>query len=204
MQRRHYYDQLISVSDFSGPWSECIKGFKYRAQLSLARPLTDLLLQRIRHLQVPDHGWASWQVIGMPMARRRRWRRGYNQAELLAQRIACGLGAPYLTTVKRVIHTPALEKQSRLERARTMNQVFTAPSLQGGCLVIDDVFTTGASVNELARTLRTQGAQRIVVATLARTPINGDNHCNWLGQVFHDTLDATDETGNPQRSAKRW
>ena len=138
------------------------------------------------------------------MARRRRWRRGYNQAELLAQRIADGLSAPYLSTVKRVIHTPALEKQSRLERARTMNQVFTAPSLQGSCLVIDDVFTTGASVNELARTLRTQGAQRIVVATLARTPINGDNHCNWLGQVFHDTLDATDETGNPQRSAKRW
>ncbi|WP_370529913.1 ComF family protein [Salinispirillum sp. LH 10-3-1] len=202
LQSRQHYEQLIVVADFLGPWASLIKALKYQHRLSLAPALANLLVRRLQTRQGDEEYWCQWQVIGMPMHRQRLGRRGFNQAEILGRLIAKALQARYAEPVKRVRNTQALEALTRRERARAVRGAFTCRPISGNWLIVDDVFTTGASVNELAAELRGAGAQRVMVAALARTPISGDNQNNWLGSVFGDTPAAMDETNSPPPTAK--
>lgn len=112
-------------------------------------------------------------VIPVPLHRQRlRWR-GFNQAALLggalARRLKCSLD---VATLARVRPTPPQTARDHAERARNVRNAFRVrrpARVTGRCvLLIDDVMTTGATVNECARVLRAAGARRIDVLTLAR------------------------------------
>ncbi|MFY0666137.1 MAG: ComF family protein [Natronospirillum sp.] len=189
------------MADYLGPWAQLIKALKYHQKLSLMPAVADLLVRRLQAESTVDETWQHWQVTGMPMHRGRYRQRGYNQAEILGRLIAKGLQTGYAEPAKRVRNTRALEDLTRQERAAAVKGAFSSHSIRGNWLIVDDVFTTGASVNELARVLRAAGAQRVSVAALARTPVSGDNQDNWLGLVFGDTPVVTDETNNPPQNA---
>ncbi|NND69639.1 MAG: ComF family protein [Halioglobus sp.] len=112
-------------------------------------------------------------LVPVPLHWWREWRRGYNQSALLARQLARH-GAPGVrdTLVRRHRATAAQSGSSASARARNLRGAFTA---RGPCdnlrlAVIDDVFTTGATAAEVARTLKRAGAAEVEVWCLARTP----------------------------------
>jgi ComF family protein len=111
-------------------------------------------------------------VVPLPLSRRRRRERGFNQAELLAETIATHLGALLRPRgLRKVVDTPPQAGLSRAQRRRNLDGVFRAAErvVRGRrVLLVDDVLTTGASLSEAARTLRRAGARRVDAAVVAR------------------------------------
>ena len=111
-------------------------------------------------------------IIPVPLHHARRRDRGFNQSELLARRLAPQLGIPFAQPVKRHSWTKSQTNLSRDARIKNMHGAF---SLSRGAnvkdkkiIVVDDVFTTGSTVNEIAMLLREKGAARVAVLTAAR------------------------------------
>jgi ComF family protein len=113
-------------------------------------------------------------VIPVPLHWRRRWMRGYNSSEILADCLAQGLALSCRPRwLRRIRFTPSQTEQSATARRDNVRHAFRArphPRLRGRTvLLVDDVLTTGSTASEAARALRTAGAGRIVVAVLAHS-----------------------------------
>lgn len=120
---------------------------------------------------ISDHLAGRFDCIcWAPISRRRRRERGYDQSELLCRRIAAQLGMEPLCLLRRTKDRPA--QSSLLDAARRCANVsgaYEASSLCAGrrILLIDDIVTTGATLSECSRVLRTAGAADVVYAALA-------------------------------------
>ena len=120
-------------------------------------------------------------VTWAPTTRRHRAERGYDQAELLARRVARRLGLPAQRTIRRVGDRP----QTGLHRAeRIAGPVFIAERrVRGSVLVVDDVITTGATLSAAAAALRAGGADGVVALVAAATPPPEVRRAPTLGHV---------------------
>lgn len=112
-------------------------------------------------------------VTAVPLHWWRRWRRGYNQSEAVARELARGFGAPFAPRLlRRVRWTPQQVQPTREARRENVKGAFRARAsarfVGQTVLVVDDVMTTGSTLGEVARVLKSAGAGRVVVAALAR------------------------------------
>jgi ComF family protein len=111
-------------------------------------------------------------ILPMPMHWRRRWSRGFNQASLLARVLARRLNLPVTAAVRRRKATPAQAGLTAAQRRSNMSGAFAVvrPEAVKGkrVLLVDDVFTTGATAGACARALKRAGATHITVLTVAR------------------------------------
>jgi ComF family protein len=111
-------------------------------------------------------------VVPVPLHWWRRWRRGYNQAAVLARALASGLQIPcrerWLLRVRATPFQSDLPPSARRANVRGAFRAVANPHLRGQTvLLVDDVLTTGSTASEAARELRAAGAARVVVAVLA-------------------------------------
>jgi ComF family protein len=132
-------------------------------------------------------------IIPVPLHPRRLREREFNQSLLLADRIGRHLNVPVsFTDLIRLVPSPAqttLSRKGRLKNLRGAFAVRDAESVAGKrVLLIDDVFTTGATVNECAKTLRKAGSGDVFVLTLARTVDAGTVPDRILAQQTHHAL----------------
>ena len=121
----------------------------------------------------------AYQAEPVPLARRRQRRRGFNQAQMLADWLGRRLQLPvHGDWLQRRLDTPAQQGLDAATRKRNLRQAFALDAgaeLAGRHLaLVDDVLTTGATAGILARLLRRAGAARVDVYCLARTPRPGD------------------------------
>ncbi|MFQ5789289.1 MAG: ComF family protein [Acidobacteriota bacterium] len=115
-------------------------------------------------------------VVPVPLHRRRRRQRGYNQAELLARTVAALAGVPLrrgvLSKIKPRPPQAELSAKARLTNAVGAYHARLPAWLRGrDVLLVDDVFTTGATAEACARALLTAGAASVDVLTVARVPL---------------------------------
>ena len=109
-------------------------------------------------------------VIPVPLHRSRLAKRGFNQAELMAKNVAQRISAPVLDKLKLVRRTRDQIELSADARRENVSGAFVARGpVAGRVLLVDDVFTTGATLGECARVLRRAGAEEIRALTLCRT-----------------------------------
>jgi ComF family protein len=163
------YDYARSAAIFEGALREALHAFKFSGKRALARPLGDLAAEHC----VATLAEAIEAVVPVPLARERERERGFNQAELLAQRVARRLGVPARPRwLARVRATRPQSDLAASERRANVRGAFRAsPEVPGRhVLVVDDVLTTGATLGECARALRAGGARRVGVLTVARVP----------------------------------
>lgn len=161
------YDQAFSPFRYEGALERAICLYKYRRRVALAGPLAQLALTWQARLPPVD------VVIPVPLHPQRLRTREFNQALLLADRIASRLERPLVyEDLQRLRPTPPQTQLDRAERARNVRHAFAVrPSadLQGRrVLLVDDVMTTGATVGECAKALRQAGVTSVVVLTVAR------------------------------------
>ena len=161
------YDYARSAAVYGGVMREAVHRFKFGGRRALARPLAELMVEQCG-ASLPD-GIAA--VVPVPLAGDRERERGFNQAALLAERIARRLDVP--VRARWLARRRATRPQSDLpaaERLANVRGAFRATRAVAGrhVLLVDDVLTTGATLAECARSLRAAGAGRIGVLTVAR------------------------------------
>jgi ComF family protein len=151
---------------YEGPVAESVKRFKFERQMAYL-PVLQHWLRRPRCLELVA---AADLLIPVPLHRRRLQQRGFNQALLLAR--AFPDAAVGLETLVRVRHTPPQVGLNPKERRDNVHRAFAVPrpdEVKGkNILLVDDLYTTGATVRECARVLRRAGAKGVEVLTVAR------------------------------------
>ena len=155
---------LASVS-YTFPIDVAIKALKFQRRLFYAPAFSELLCATAAGL--PDDIDA---VLPVPLHWRRRWFRGFNQAEELARPVAKQLDVPVLRNVRRRRATPFQSGLTARERARNLRSAFVVRgSLQHQhVLIIDDIITTGTTVHQIARVLKRAGVDKVSALAVAR------------------------------------
>jgi ComF family protein len=164
------FDFARAYSQFEDPFKEIIHQFKYRSHRSLARPLSELLFSAY---QSHWEDCSSDLIVPVPLHKSRERARGFNQAFELSKPLGKLAHIPVRSNLLlRVRPTKVQAGLSRRERRLNVTGAFEL-SRDGtvedqAVLLVDDVFTTGATLNECAKILRRNGARRVNVLTLAR------------------------------------
>lgn len=144
--------------------------YKFSGVRAYAGPYAELMAQCVTDRLAGKYDVITW----VPIHRRRRWKRGYDQSELLARQLARRLDMPCEPLLQKMRHTAAqsgLNGESE-RRANVLGGYALQPNVwvEGRrILLVDDVMTTGATLSECARVLRTAGAVQVFCVTLAMT-----------------------------------
>lgn len=152
---------------YSGRLRAQLLAFKYRERTGLRRPLAEALLLACGELYA---GCRFDAVLPAPLSAARLAGRGYNQAELLSGLLAAELGLPHRPQwLLRSRDTRPLAELSRAARLKELSGAFQAPGRVDGLnlLLIDDIFTTGATLDLCSRALVRAGAAAVYGLTVA-------------------------------------
>lgn len=160
-----------AAARFEGPLQELIHRFKYGKKIHLSRPLGLLTATALGdfHLSL-----SADYIVPVPLHRRRLRERGFNQSQLIGQILAKSWGIPQsVHNLRRIRWTDPQTGLPAAERERNIRGAFAVAHparLEGKrLLLVDDVYTTGSTVIECAKTLRQSGAKEVHVVTVARS-----------------------------------
>ena len=158
---------------------ELIHQFKYERRLHLRGPLAALMLRTLEEPRLTEENLGEWLLVPVPLHPSRELDRGFNQSWELCRRLSQWTGIPAANVLERSRATDSqasLDREERLRNLRGAFRIRTPRPWQRGIplagrriLLVDDVFTTGATTSECARVLRREGeAEKVVVITVAR------------------------------------
>jgi ComF family protein len=160
-------DGIRSVFLFQGTMRQAILQFKYKHLKAIADPLSQLLSEYLS-----SHALKGEAIIPVPLHPKRLRERGYNQASLLAKELSKLTGLLAMEgqlvrvrdTISQARTTSAIERRRNVQNAFVCNQGLTEKQI----LLIDDVCTTGATLDACAMALKSAGASSVWGLTVAR------------------------------------
>jgi ComF family protein len=159
------FDRTLAVYQYAFPASVLVQQLKYGGELALAPWLADRLVEALASAVRPD------LIIPMPLHENRLKERGFNQAALLASRLSDQLDVALdLHNTRRVRDTrPQVDLPLKHRRGNMRNAFACDLDLTGKHVaLVDDVMTSGASLNELAKVVKRAGAAEVSVWVIAR------------------------------------
>lgn len=166
-----FFDRALAAAYYEDMLKEAIHQFKFRQKTALGNPLAQILATT---LSKEFHLFNNHTVLPVPLHRTRQRQRGYNQSAILAKEVARHFHLPLvLNNLRRIRPT---ESQARLNgrkaRQENVKDAFQVTSPAELCekqvILVDDVMTTGATVNECAKTLKKAGVKSVLVLTVSR------------------------------------
>ncbi len=155
-----FLDQVIATAEYAPPISSVIHSLKYQSVRGLAEWCAELIYQ---HAWLPEIDCLTF----IPISSQRQRERGFNQAQEIAQHLAAKLEIPCLDILQRLKHTAAqativdqVERKTRLAdcfglKPNAADQL--SPSSQTSIAIVDDVVTTGSTLNQCAKLLKESG-----------------------------------------------
>jgi len=170
-EKNHYhFDRTWGTTIYNETMKELLHLFKYCNKTALQYPFSKLICSFLENYGV-DLKPFDW-VVPVPLHSTRLRERGFNQSELLASHISSHYQIPLLNkNLQRLRHTPnqaRLKKKERWTNIRGAFKIVNSSLFKNSSVVlVDDLFTTGATVSEAARTLKEAGARRVEIVTLA-------------------------------------
>ncbi len=168
-------DLLLSACVYKPPISNLVKELKYTGIKNIAKTCAQVLYYSVN---IPN----ADIITAVPLHPKRQKQRGYNQAEEIAKHLSILLNIPYLPLLKRTKHTKnqasILDKEKRLSNLKDIFEIdtgiktrfiasLTTNNQQLTALIIDDITTTGTTLNECAKVLKQHGVKKAIGLTLA-------------------------------------
>lgn len=172
-QRPPAFQELRSYGVFQGPLRKAIHRLKYQKDVGMGEALSKHLIELYNHLK-----WEIDWITPVPLNKTRERERGYNQSGLLGRPLAYAVQKPYRPDViKRSRNTHSQVGLNAAERQKNVEDAFSirTDQVRGKViLIVDDVATTGSTINACARALRDAGASAVYGLTLARAAPQAD------------------------------
>lgn len=167
-ERKLYYDQGKSIWLHKGPVRWSVYQFKYHNRRVFSRFYAEEWCRLYRE-KIAE--WGIDVIIPIPLHRRRRRKRGYNQAEILAKELGRRCGIPVdVKSIVRVVRTKPQKELNHTERSKNLRSAFrvtkhwkTSPNV----LLIDDIYTTGNTIDSAAQVLKEKGAKKVYFLTIS-------------------------------------
>jgi ComF family protein len=165
-----YFSNAFSIWEFSPAIQNIIHHLKYQNFKILANRIGILMADRLRKLQLPKE---KTIIIPVPLHKTRMRERGYNQSALLSNVIATETGLPYNDQIlERIRYTQSQTKLTATERLKNVQNAFNISlpkEIENKIIIlVDDVITTGATINECAKELMKAGAEAINLFSIAK------------------------------------
>jgi len=157
---------IIAANYHCPPVKEMIHNLKYCGLTELSEHLGEILCQKLSSIDSKNY-----IIVPVPLYKKRQNSRGFNQSALIARYTAQKLGLEYADCLKRLRDTKPQVELKRGERQKNVLDSFKCASSiveRRNVLLIDDVATTGATLSECAKALKTAGAKKIIAAVVAR------------------------------------
>ncbi|WP_225318671.1 ComF family protein [Cellvibrio sp. KY-GH-1] len=172
LERKPAFSRSCIAFSYEHPLDFLIHQFKYRRQLTSGKLLGEMLADTCRQAERPDF------LVPAPIHWRKRWRRGFNQTELLARQVGKLLQLPVVDALRQTRYHESQKDLGRKQRQKNLRQSlalrnkFKARVEGAHIALVDDVVTTAATARALSELLLKAGAQRVDIWALARTPEN--------------------------------
>ena len=170
LSNQYNFSELYSVFSYEGIIRKAILQYKFQEKSYIYNTFVNFLLknEKIR-TKIKSYDI----IIPVPISKKRYKKRGYNQSALIAKSLAKYIKIQYedkcLKKVKEIIEQSKLDKKERIENIKNAYEVKNGEILIGRkILLIDDIYTTGSTVNECSRVLKQYKPEKIGVFTLAK------------------------------------
>lgn len=165
----YYFDRALSPFIYNGE----IKNLIYKIKYANARYLFEYLGKILSDFYI-ENNLESDLIMFVPMHIKKLKQRGYNQAERLAEELSKNINIPIsknnLIKIKYITNQTKLTAKERKDNIKNSFSINNKAEIKNkNILLIDDVFTTGATTNEISKLLKTNGCKNITVLTLAHT-----------------------------------
>jgi ComF family protein len=165
-----HFDRAWSACHYDEPLKDLIHDFKYKKISSLSTDFTALIINFMNKYNI---GKDCQMVLSIPMHSNRLFEREVNHSDILAQNLGKKMGIPCsLNTLKKTKNTLFQSKLKREARIKNLHSSFSLKNSSivrdKNILLVDDLFTTGSTVNECSMLLKNSGAKQVEVITLAR------------------------------------
>lgn len=160
------YDYVCAAYAYAFPADALVRALKYRGQLAIAPLLGEALARALAVNARPD------RLLAMPLSAGRLRERGFNQAQEIARHVSQSSGIPLQSDAcRRVTETPPQAALPYKERAKNVRNAFVCDADFTGkhVAIVDDVMTTGATLNELTKKIKRAGAVRVTGLVATRT-----------------------------------
>ena len=170
-ERTFYPTKNIILAEYSGVMKELLHKLKFNGMKRLHVPIGRMAIKALTRRDV-----RADLITSVPMNSRKRWKRGFNQSELIAKLISKKSSIPYRRLLKE--KRKSVTQRELGLRHRFINVINRYRVIRGAVfrdksvLIIDDVFTTGATINECARVLLAAGARDVFSMTIAKSSIH--------------------------------
>lgn len=163
---KHYYDRGRGIFVYDEKMRQSLVRYKYYG----CREYGDFYSRAMcRYAAKELKIWAPDLIVPVPVHKAKERRRGFNQSSYLAQRISRETGIPAdLTLVKKVQKTKSQKKLTARQRQENLKKAFQVqrPVKAKTILIVDDVYTTGSTMDAMSRCLREKGAEKIYFLTV--------------------------------------
>lgn len=160
-----YFDRGISVVVYDDFVKKMIFDLKYHGKKYIAHTMAKYMVRYI--IKQDFHQTFDW-IVPVPLHRKRLKTRGFNQAQLIGKYISMFTSIPMNDTLYRIKDTKPLNPLSFDERIELLTDAFELKTfIRGNILLIDDIFTTGATLNACAKLLKLKGADYVLAVSFA-------------------------------------
>jgi len=160
------FTQVKQAGIYEGALKELIHQLKFYGKRKIADLLFKFIIENI------EQEYFDWPdvIIPVPLSKKVLKKRGFNQTEIIGKKIAIHCNKPFFNVIKKIKETLPQNKLGREERLKNLNGAFKTETFfkDKKILIIDDVYTTGATMNEVSRVILEKGAVEVRGLAIAR------------------------------------
>ncbi|SHJ45635.1 comF family protein [Dethiosulfatibacter aminovorans DSM 17477] len=161
------FERAVAPLEYKGLSKKLVRDYKYGGKSYLYKLFGQMLVERLEKEEI--RGFDA--IVPVPLHTLKMRTRGYNQSELIAKYISLKIGPPVLKLIirtKKTVPQSSLTGEERWTNVKDAFEYSGKPGMISNILLVDDIYTTGATLNACASILRENGASKIWCATIAR------------------------------------
>ena len=162
--KTYYFDKVISCVEYTETSKKIVFDFKYKSKTYLSKIISQMMKEKLESESIECDC-----ILSVPLHKKRYKERGFNQSEKIARYLSKEMNIPYLNLITRNTYTRKLYNLDYKERRIELRNTFKIKNIDKvrnkKVLIVDDIFTTGATVNEISKLLKKENISNIYVVT---------------------------------------